>query len=87
MFTKGVIRNLDAVGRIVIPKEYVRQLKLKKGTPIEITCVGEDIILTPRPKEGKYCRICGIGVDLVKINEEYICKNCIKAIGKELGVI
>ena len=44
----GIIRRIDDLGRIVIPKEIRRNLRVKEGTPIEIT-INENgnIILTP----------------------------------------
>ena len=48
MKNSGIIRRIDDLGRIVIPKEIRRNLRVKEGTPIEIT-VDENgsIILTP----------------------------------------
>lgn len=36
MKATGVIRRIDELGRIVIPKEIRRTLKIKNGTPLEI---------------------------------------------------
>lgn len=48
MKNSGIIRRIDDLGRIVIPKEIRRSLRIKEGMPIEIT-VDENgnIILTP----------------------------------------
>lgn len=48
MKNSGIIRRIDDLGRIVIPKEIRRNLRVKEGTPIEIA-VDENgnIILTP----------------------------------------
>lgn len=48
MRNSGIIRRIDDLGRIVIPKEIRRNLRVKEGTPIEIA-VDENgsIILTP----------------------------------------
>lgn len=40
----GIIRRMDDLGRIVIPKEIRRVLKLKDFEPLEI-CVTKDGIL------------------------------------------
>ena len=32
----GIVRRVDELGRIVIPKEIRRTLRLKEGTPVEI---------------------------------------------------
>ena len=36
MKSTGITRNLDDVGRLVIPREIRKTLKLKQGTPMEI---------------------------------------------------
>lgn len=36
MKATGVVRRIDELGRIVIPKEIRRTLKIKNGTPLEI---------------------------------------------------
>lgn len=48
MKNSGIIRRIDDLGRIVIPKEIRRNFRVKEGTPIEIA-VDENgsIILTP----------------------------------------
>lgn len=44
----GIIRRIDDLGRIVIPKEIRRKLRIKEGMPIEITVdENENIVLTP----------------------------------------
>lgn len=46
METKGIIRRLDDLGRIVVPKEYRRMLKIELGDPLEIfTLSNGDIVL------------------------------------------
>ena len=36
MKATGIVRNLDPLGRIVLPKELRRTLNLEDGTPLEI---------------------------------------------------
>ena len=36
MKATGVVRRIDELGRIVIPKEIRRTLKIREGTPLEI---------------------------------------------------
>lgn len=48
MKNSGIIRRIDDLGRIVIPKEIRRSLRIKEGMPIEITVdENRNIILTP----------------------------------------
>ncbi len=41
----GVIRRIDELGRIVIPKEIRRSLRIKEGENLEISVENENIIL------------------------------------------
>lgn len=45
MKTTGIIRRIDDLGRIVIPKELRRSLRIKNGDTLEIFVEHEDIIL------------------------------------------
>ena len=36
MKATGIVRRIDDLGRVVIPKEIRRTLRLKEGTPLEI---------------------------------------------------
>lgn len=49
--TGGVIRGLDDLNRITIPKSICIQAKIKNGDPLKIYCTeGGDIILRPYDK-------------------------------------
>ena len=48
MKTTGIVRRIDDLGRIVIPKEIRRQLKIGESDPVEIFLSGDgEIILKP----------------------------------------
>lgn len=49
MNATGMVRRIDDLGRIVLPKEMRRHLGLKNGTPIEIFVSRDEIVLK------KYC--------------------------------
>lgn len=49
MKATGMVRRIDDLGRIVLPKEIRRSLGLKEGTPIEIFVSRDEIVLK------KYC--------------------------------
>lgn len=44
MKATGIIRRVDDLGRIVIPKEVRRRLRIKEGDPLELYLEGENII-------------------------------------------
>ncbi|MGZ9869562.1 AbrB/MazE/SpoVT family DNA-binding domain-containing protein [Priestia endophytica] len=45
MKTTGIVRKIDELGRIVIPKELRKALNLEKRDPVEIFVDGEQIVL------------------------------------------
>ena len=45
MVATGIIRRIDDLGRIVIPKEVRRALGINDGDPLEIFRNGNDIVL------------------------------------------
>ena len=46
----GIIRRIDDLGRVIIPKEIRRALGLKEGDPMEIFIDGEAILIRPRQR-------------------------------------
>ena len=45
MKATGIIRRIDDLGRVVIPKEIRKNLRIKEGDNLEIFVSGEDVIL------------------------------------------
>lgn len=45
MKSTGVIRKIDDLGRIVLPKDIRKNLRIKNGDNLEIFISGEDIVL------------------------------------------
>ena len=50
----GMTRNVDHLGRIVLPKELRDSLDLPAGTPLEISVEGDTILLRKHRSQG-YC--------------------------------
>ena len=53
MKTTGVVRRIDDLGRVVIPKEIRRMMRIKEGDPLEIftTPNGEIILKSAEPNK------------------------------------
>ena len=45
MKATGVIRRIDDLGRVVIPKEIRKNLRIKEGDNLEIFVQNEEVIL------------------------------------------
>ena len=74
MKSTGIIRQVDELGRIVIPKEIRRHMGITSSDPIEIYVDEEKIILR---KYQNACAFCGTGVDLKPYKNRMICQACI----------
>lgn len=46
MISTGIVRRIDELGRVVIPREIRRSLKIKDGDPLEIFRDKDKLILT-----------------------------------------
>lgn len=53
MKATGIVRRIDDLGRIVIPKEIRNRYKLREGDPMEIYTTDEGIVLTKYQTETK----------------------------------
>ena len=71
----GVVRELDQLGRIVLPKELRTVLNLKEKDALEIYVDGEQIILK---KYEQACVFCGDSREVVNYRGKNICKKCLE---------
>lgn len=78
MKATGIVRNIDELGRIVIPKEMRTKMDMKSGDAVEIFVDNENIILS---KYVPACLFCGTGGDVVTFKGKKICRGCIAEIG------
>lgn len=74
MKSTGMIRRVDELGRVVIPKEIRNKLDIQEKDPIEIYVDGDCIILK---KFESNCIFCGNTKDLIEYKEKLICKKCL----------
>ncbi|MBQ1892377.1 MAG: AbrB/MazE/SpoVT family DNA-binding domain-containing protein [Firmicutes bacterium] len=79
MKATGIVRRLDQLGRIVIPKELRTTLDLKDTDPVEIFTEGDTIILR---KYQPSCIFCGEAEGLVQIDGKNVCRKCVEKIKK-----
>lgn len=81
MKTTGIVRRIDPLGRIVLPKELRRTLEINTNDPLEIFVNEEQIILR---KYAPGCIICGSMDNLkpVMSQNKLVCASCREAISK-----
>lgn len=75
MKSGGLVRNLDELGRIVIPKEIRKQLEINQKDPLNISVSGKNIVLS---KLETGCVFCNNTSKLTMYKDKLICKNCLK---------
>lgn len=78
MKVTGMSRPLDALGRVVIPKELRKTLGLEPGDPIEVFYdeIGQVILR----KFHIHCEFCGSDDLLMDLHGKKVCKSCAESI-------
>ena len=79
MKSTGVVRQLDNLGRVVLPIELRRTMDISVKDPLEVFVDGDDIILR---KYQPGCIFCGGTKGLVAYRDKSLCPQCIDAIRK-----
>lgn len=74
MKATGIVRNLDNVGRVVIPAELRETMGIGSQEPLEIFIDGDKIILR---KYQPGCVLCGNAEALHSFHGKLICSSCI----------
>lgn len=64
MKARGIVRRIDDLGRVVIPKEIRRTLRIREGDPLEISTDREGEVILK-----KYSPICELGEFATKYAE------------------
>ena len=77
MKATGIVRNVDELGRIVIPKEMRKKMDISNCDPIEIYVEDDKIILQ---KYKNVCTFCGSAEALTSFKGRNVCAECIKEI-------
>ena len=82
MKTTGIVRKLDDLGRIVIPKETREQLYIAIKEPLEIFLdQEEEAIILKKYTPG--CVLCGEMNDGINFSGKIVCFKCLETIKKE----
>ena len=81
MKATGIVRNIDELGRIVVPKEMRTKMDILCGDPVEIFVEDDQIILK---KYQPCCIFCKSTKNNVIFNDKRVCKSCIEKLKKEL---
>ena len=72
-------REIDAQGRIVLPKEVRNRFNLKDGTALKISMKDDCIIIKPAIPG---CFICEKTDDLISLKGRNICSECLEKLNE-----
>ena len=81
MKSTGIVRKIDELGRMVVPKEIRDTMGIEKNDPMEFFVEGNRIIVT---KYTEGCSLCGNSENLQNYRDKKLCSACIEAIKAEL---
>ena len=80
MKSTGIIRRIDELGRIVIPKEIRKKLEINIQDPMELYVDGHSITLK---KVEDNCIFCGKNKNLVEFKDKMVCQSCLESLSSE----
>lgn len=82
---KGIVRKLDNLGRIVVPKEMRREIGLNDREKADIYVENGVICIVPYKDQCECCNEPKEKVGkLLKVREKKICVNCARLVKEEL---
>nr|WP_308743500.1 AbrB/MazE/SpoVT family DNA-binding domain-containing protein [uncultured Anaerocolumna sp.] len=78
---KGIVRPIDDLGRLVIPKEFRKSLKIKEKDPVDIYLKDGVICIEPFKLQ---CVCCGNRNEnkLVVVDGVHMCPDCVEKFSK-----
>ncbi len=77
----GIVRQMDSLGRIVLPIELRRTLEIAEKDALEIFVDGNMIVMK---KYEPHCTLCGSSKELSQFKGKNFCASCIAQMKKEL---
>lgn len=81
MKATGIVRRIDDLGRVVLPKGLRQTFNMQEGDALEIFTEDNAIILQ-KYQPGCACAGCNQLYDLVTVGGITVCRTCAKKFGK-----
>lgn len=79
MKATGIVREVDGLGRFVIPKEIRKTLDIQEGSSLEIYTDGDRIVLK---KYAPACIFCGEIDNVTAYKGKLVCNRCISELAE-----
>jgi len=87
MRLRGIVRRIDHLGRLVLPKEIRKAYFIDKGDPMEIIPMEEGILLRKHDTTENFSLHMDYLVELVRANKEDLDEKKIKEICEKLDEV
>lgn len=75
--TEKIIRKLDSLGRMVLPREFTTALGWEEGRGIAVTRKGDALLLEA---DREVCCLCGSEEDILPVKVRFVCAACLTAL-------
>ena len=79
MKATGIVRPIDSLGRVVIPKEIRKVFQIKNKDAMEIF-VDDDMIVLKKYEPA--CVFCGNAEELISYEGRTVCSKCVEQMKK-----
>jgi len=80
----GIVRQVDELGRIVIPKPYRYALNIGAGTEVEMFAQGNQLIVR---RYAPACVFCSSEEDTIEHHGLRACAACVGELGAKVGCV
>lgn len=77
----GITRQVDSLGRVVLPKELRNVMDIRMDDPVEVFVDDDRIILR---KFMRNCIFCGDGSDVQFYRDIAVCRKCAEDLSKKV---
>lgn len=77
---KGIVRKIEGLGRLVIPKAVREHLGVDEKDRVEFLFGADEEVILRRYKER--CVFCGAEKQLIEYKDQVICENCLAELKK-----
>ena len=82
MKSTGIVRKVDELGRVVLPKELRDTMDINEKDPLEIFTEENTIVLK---KYEPACIFCGNAKDVENYKGKNVCQDCLDELRKSLN--
>lgn len=86
MTGRGVVRSIDELGRVTLPKEFRKSIGIEERDPVEICMENGHLEIYPVNAAPATCSCCGATKQLRKYGNVTLCNKCLQVFfDKEVG--